>query len=356
MAKSCVHFGICGGCSFQNMSQEAYRAMKRDVVVTALTRVGLSAVQVNPPLEVPDLSRRRAVFKLRKMEAGLEVGFHAAKSHAIVDMHECLVLTPALFNLAQTLRAALGPVMNYGEAAEAHVTQADNGLDVGLRWARKLTPSLTTDLAKAFSGKGIVRILVNNDIVREEAVPMVKLGGAEVALPPLAFLQATREGEQALQDHVRTLAKGAKNIADLFAGLGTFTLALAQQARVHAVEQDAVALAALAAAARNTSGLKPITIERRDLFKQPLSAGELKQFDMLVLDPPRAGAEAQIREAANSGLRRIAYVSCDAGSFARDAAILIKAGFRPGPVTPIDQFRYSGHIELVGSFERVKAK
>jgi 23S rRNA (uracil1939-C5)-methyltransferase len=125
---------------------------------------------------------------------------------------------------------------------------------------------------------------------------------------------------------------------------------------VHAVEQDAVALAALAAAARNTSGLKPITIERRDLFKQPLSAGELKQFDMLVLDPPRAGAEAQIREAANSGLRRIAYVSCDAGSFARDAAILIKAGFRPGPVTPIDQFRYSGHIELVGSFERGKAK
>jgi 23S rRNA (uracil1939-C5)-methyltransferase len=189
---------------------------------------------------------------------------------------------------------------------------------------------------------------------------MVKLAGAEVALPPLAFLQATRAGEQALQDHVLALAQGgrtgAKNVVDLFAGLGTFSLALARNARVHAVEQDAVALAALAGAVRNTSGLKPVTTERRDLFKQPLSAAELKAFDMLVLDPPRAGAEAQVREAANSALRRIAYVSCDAGSFARDAAILVNAGFVPGPVTPIDQFRYSGHIELVGSFVRVKAK
>jgi len=269
-------------------------------------------------------------------------------------MRECLVLTPALLKLAATLRTALAPIMNNGETAEAHVTQADNGLDLGFRWNRKLTPALTADLAKAFSGKGIVRILVNNDVVREEAAPIVKLGQAEVRIPSLAFLQATREGEQYLQAHVLELAKGAKNIADLFAGLGTFSLALARQARVHAVEQDAVALAALAAAARNASGLKPVTTERRDLFKQPLSAAELKPFDFLVLDPPRAGAEAQIREMAGSGLRRIAYVSCDAGSFARDAAILVKAGFRLDLVTPIDQFRYSGHIELVGSFERVE--
>ena len=351
MAKTCVHFGICGGCSFQDMLPEDYRAMKRDAVVSALARAGLADVQVNPPLEVPDFSRRRAVFKIRKTEKGVEVGFHAAKSHAIADMRECLVLTPALLKLAATLRTALAPIMNNGEAAEAHVTQADNGLDLGFRWVRKLTPALTADLAKAFSGKGIVRILVNNDVVREEAAPIVKLGQAEVRQPPLAFLQATREGEMALQAHVLALAKGAKNIADLFAGLGTFSLALAARARVHAVEQDAVALGALAAAARNASGLKPITTERRDLFKQPLSAAELKPFDFVVLDPPRAGAEAQVREMGSS--RRIAYVSCDPGSFARDAAILVKAGFRPGPVTPIDQFRYSGHIELVGSFERM---
>ena len=339
------------------MPPEDYRALKRDVVVSALTRAGLGDVQVNPPLEVPDFSRRRAVFKLRKMKktrAGVEVGFHAAKSHAIADMRECLVLTPALLKLAGTLRTALAPIMNPGEAAEAHVTEADNGLDLGFRWDRKLTPALTAELAKAFSGKGIIRILVNNDIVREEATPVVTLAGAEVRLPPLAFLQATRAGEAALQEHVLRLAKGSKHIADLFAGLGTFSLALARQAKIHAVEQDTAALSALAQAARNTSGLKPVTTERRDLFKQPLSAAELKPFDMVVLDPPRAGAEAQVRQLASSAVRRIAYVSCDAGSFARDAAIFVKAGFRAGPVTPIDQFRYSGHIELVGSFERVK--
>jgi 23S rRNA (uracil1939-C5)-methyltransferase len=271
-------------------------------------------------------------------------------------MHECLVLTPSLFNLVQIMRDALAPVMHPGETAEAHATEADNGIDLFFRWERKLTPALTAALAKAFSGKGMVRISVGNEIVREEAIPMVKLAGAEVRLPPLAFLQATRQGERALQDHVVALAKGAKHIADLFAGLGTFSLALARTARVHAVEQDTAALAALAASVRNTSGLKPVTTEKRDLFKLPLSAAELKPFDMLLLDPPRAGAETQAAEAAKSQLSRIAYVSCDAATFARDAAILIKAGFRPGPITPIDQFRYSGHIELVGSFERAKKR
>ena len=197
--KTCIHFGICGGCSFQNLPPEDYRALKRDAVVSALARAGLGDVRVNPPLEVPDFSRRRAVFKIKKTGAGVEVGFHAAKSHAIVDMRECLVLTPALLNLAQTLRTALAPILKNGEAAEAHATEADNGIDLGFRWARKLTPSLTADLAKAFAAKGIVRILVNNEIVREEAMPIVTLAGAEVRLPPLAFLQATRQGEVALQ-------------------------------------------------------------------------------------------------------------------------------------------------------------
>ena len=342
------------------MTPQAYAAMKRDMVTAALARAGLSEVQVNQPVEVPEYSRRRAVFKLRKMERGIEVGFHAAKSHTIVDMRQCLVLTPALFTLVDTLRSALAPVMNNGETAEAHVTEADNGLDLSFRWARKLTSSLTADLAKAFSGKGIVRVIVNNEIVREEAQPFVMLAGAEVLLPPIAFLQAARQGERALQAHVLALAQSgrsaAKNIADLFAGLGTFSLALARSARVHAIEQDAASLSALAASVRNTAGLKPVTTERRDLFKQPLSATELKPFDMIVLDPPRAGAEAQIREVAKSDLRRIAYVSCDAGSFARDAATLLKAGFEPGPITPIDQFRYSGHIEMVGSFMRAGKK
>ena len=190
----------------------------------------------------------------------------------------------------------------------------------------------------------------------ENAAPAVTLAGVKVKLPPQAFLQATREGEAALQSHVLELTKGAKNVVDLFSGLGTFTFALARHAKIHAVEQDGAALAALAAAVKTGSGLKPITTEKRDLFKQPLTPPELKTVDAVVLDPPRAGAEAQARALAASKIARIAYVSCDAASFARDAAILVAAGFRPGTVTPIDQFLYTGHIELVAGFERKKGR
>jgi 23S rRNA (uracil1939-C5)-methyltransferase len=351
--KPCIHFGLCGGCSFQNLSPQDYRAHKRDVVVQALARAGLDMtveMPVEMPVEVPDHSRRRAVFKIKRTEAGVEVGFHAAKSHSIVDMRECLVLSPALFGFAATARAALAPVMKPGEAVEAHATQADNGLDIAMRWERKLTPALTGDLGKAFAVKGIARLLVNKEIVLGDATPFVTLAGVDVTLPPHAFLQAA--GEKILQDHVLALTKGAKTIVDLFAGLGTFTFALARAAKVHAVEQDKPALDALATASRKAQGLKPITTERRDLFKLPLAAPELKVFELAVLDPPREGAEAQIREIAASKLARLVYVSCDAASFARDAALLVKAGFKPTPVTPIDQFRYSGHIELVAGFAR----
>ena len=348
----CLHFGTCGGCTLQDQSPDDYRALKRRGVITALEKAGLGDVTVAEPVMAPLYSRRRAVFKIEKNKGVLEVGFHARGSHQIVDMRECLVLTPALLKLAQLLRSALTPILHDGEKAEVHATDSDTGLDLSLRCERKLTPALTAQLAEAFAGQGIARLLFNNDTALENAAPAVTLAGARVALPPQAFLQATREGEAALQSHVLELTRGAKTIADLFAGLGTFTLALARKAKVHAVEQDATLLKALAAAARDTSGLKPITTEQRDLFKLPLTALELKAFDAVVLDPPRAGALAQARALAASKVARIVYVSCDAASFARDAAILAGAGFRPGTVTPIDQFLYSGHIEMVAGFDR----
>jgi 23S rRNA (uracil1939-C5)-methyltransferase len=352
MNKICMHFGVCGGCALQNLAPDEYRAAKRKIVTDALARVNLGAVAVEEPVIVPLRSRRRAVFKFGKMKDGVEIGFHAAKSHAIVDMRECLVLTPRLFDLAQFLRGALEALLHEGEKGEAHVTETASGFDIAFRMPRRLTPHLLSSLGKALQGGGIARAVFNKEIVFEQAKPQIAFGNAQVSVPPHAFLQATADGEAALRERVLALTAGAKTIADLFTGLGTFTLPLAAKARVHAVEQDAEALQALAAAARSTKGLKPVTTETRDLFKLPLTPLELKPYDAVVLDPPRAGAEAQVRALAAAAVPRIAYVSCDAASFARDAALLVQAGFTPGPVTPIDQFLFSGHIELVAGFSR----
>ncbi|HEY2837468.1 MAG TPA: RsmD family RNA methyltransferase [Rhizomicrobium sp.] len=350
--KICRHYGVCGGCSLQNLSAADYRSHKRDLVIKALARAGLTDVAVEEPFLVPEKSRRRAVFKFGKEQGGVVAGFHAAKSHAIVDMRECLVLTPVLLHLTDLLRDRFGPLLAEGEKAEVHVMESDAGLDLGFRWRRKLTPQLTAEIAGAFSGENIARIIFNGEILTERQKPQLAFDGIAIVPPPHAFLQASREGEAVLQTRVLALMEGAKAIADLFAGLGTFTLPLARRARVHAVEQDDEALTALAAATRKAKGLKPITTEKRDLFKLPLTPLELNKFDAVLLDPPRAGAEAQFKALAASKIRRIAYVSCDAGSFARDVAILARAGFRPGPVQPVDQFLYSNHIELVCGFTR----
>jgi 23S rRNA (uracil1939-C5)-methyltransferase len=348
----CAHFGVCGGCSLQDLAPDDYRKHKRDAVLAALARAGLPDLSVEQPFLVPERSRRRAVFKFGKQAGKVVVGFHAARSHAIVDMHECRVLTPALLALAGDLRHAMVPILSDGEKGEVHVTETDTGLDLAFRAPRKMTPALTASLAKAFSGRGVARIIFNGEMLFEQQVPEIRFGDAVVALPPHGFLQASRDGEAMLVDRVQAFLEGAKTVVDLFAGLGTFSLPLARRARVHAVEQDREALAALADAARKTKGLKPVTTERRDLFKLPLTPLELNRFEAALLDPPRAGAEKQARALAASKLKRVAYVSCDAASFARDAAILAEAGFRADTILPVDQFLYSEHIELAGSFMR----
>jgi 23S rRNA (uracil1939-C5)-methyltransferase len=371
----CPHFGTCGGCSLQDLPPDEYRAKKRQAVIDALARAGVAA-EVQGPVIVPPRTRRRAVFKIKSVAEGLHIGFHAAKSHTVIDMNHCDVLTPGLFALVGALRQRLEKLFGVGEAAELHVTETETGFDAALRWRAALTPALTAELTQALlprarsAGGGgvserasaketegetnIARLTMGRDTVFETATPTVTLGGVEVALPSNPFLQSTAEGEAALQARVVEILGKAKQVADLFAGVGTFALPLARKAKVHAVEQDAPALAALSAAARMANGLKPVTTETRDLFRQPLTALELKPYDALVLDPPRAGAEAQARvlAAAKNGPGTIAYVSCDAASFARDAAILAAGGWRPGPVTPIDQFLWSSHIELVGGFSR----
>lgn len=347
----CRHFTVCGGCIAQDVPFADYLAGKRETVIGALEKAGVRA-EVAPVIVTPPHARRRAVFKIKSLPEGLHIGFHAARSHTIVDMRQCDILTPGLFALVGTLRRRLEPLFGAGEAAELHVTQCDNGFDAAFRWSRTLTPNLVTALSRALEGAGIVRLMLGRETVFETAPPAIMLGGVAVPLPPFAFLQPTREGEAALQAKVLDLTARAKNVVDLFCGLGTFTFSLAQRARVHAVEGERMQVDALEAAARRAKGLKPVTTEIRDLFKRPLTALELNAYDAVVLDPPRAGAEAQVRALAASKVRRVAYVSCDAQSFARDARILTDAGFMIGMVTPVDQFLFSSHIELVAGFER----
>jgi len=348
----CRHFGICGGCSLQDLPDRTYAEVKRERVAGALNRRGLHT-HVHEPIRVPPHSRRRAVFKAMKLNGAVALGFQAASSHAVVDMQECLVLTPALVEACAGLRRLFAELLADGGSAELHVTDTDVGLDLAIRWTRKTTPELVAALSRWARRGNVARVITNSDVAFSVASPMVRLAEVEVDLPPGGvFLQATREGERALQEIVCNALSGAKSIADLFAGCGTFSLALARDARVHAFDASNAMLATLARAARRAAGMKPVIVEQRDLFRRPLSARELSPFDGTVLDPPRAGARAQVRELAGARVARIAYVSCSAESFARDARILCDAGFGLPAVTPIDQFLWSDHIELVGVFER----
>lgn len=348
----CRHFGTCGGCTYQELPDRAYRDLKRASVVDALARHGLGNATVEDIVEVAPFTRRRAAFKAEQREGKVRLGFHAAASHDIVDMRECRVITPSLFALVAGLRAMMADLLDEGQKAELFVTETQNGADVAIRWSRTRNPALAGTVAQWATRLKLARVSANGEPLVELATPLVKFGKADVKLPVDAFLQPTLEGEAVLQAKVLAEAKGAKSVVDLFAGTGTFALVLAERARVHAVDSESTALDALAAAARTTSGLKPVTIERRDLFKLPLGPQELARFDAVVLDPPRIGAAAQAKELAKSKIRRIVYVSCNPQSFARDAQILVDGGYRLGTVIPVDQFLWSSHIELVAAFTR----
>lgn len=348
----CRHFGTCGGCAYQDLPDDAYRALKRSSVVDALAHHGFGDATVEEVAEVKPGTRRRAAFKAAKSSGAVRLGFHAAASHDIVDMQECGVITPSLFALVAGLRAMMTDLLDDGQKAELFVTETQNGADVAIRWSRAITTAITSAAARWAQRLKLARLSANGEPLIELAPPVVTFGTAEVTLPFDAFLQPTQEGEAVLQAKVLAGTKGAKSVVDLFAGAGTFALTLAQSARVHAVEAERPPLDALAASARATSGLKPVTIEKRDLFKVPLGPIELNKFDAVVLDPPRVGANAQAKELAKSKIRRIVYVSCNPQSFARDARTLVDGGYRMGTITPVDQFLWSSHIELVAAFTR----
>ena len=352
IAPICPHFGVCGGCAVQQWDATPYRAWKRELVVAALRQAGLDA-PVGDLIDAHGEGRRRAVFHARRgAHDVLEVGFSAARAHHLVAIDRCPVLAKSLdgaVKAAWAIAEALDPA---SKPLDIQVTASDAGLDVDVRGSGPLTAAVTTSLARVAERHDLARLTRHGELVAQRCAPTLRIGKATVPLPPAAFLQATAAGEAVLARLVLAACADAATVADLFAGIGPFALRLAERARIVAVDDDEAALAALKRAAATTAGLKPAEAETRDLFRRPLTATELKRFDAVVFDPPRQGALMQARELAASGVARVVAVSCDPGTFARDARELVGGGYRLLEVTPVDQFRYAAHVEIVARFEK----
>jgi 23S rRNA (uracil1939-C5)-methyltransferase len=348
----CKHFGTCGGCALQHWSLAEYHLWKRSLVVESLAQANIVA-PVSDLIDAHGAGRRRAVFHARRgVHDVLEVGFTAPRAHHVVAIDACPILAPGLGGALGAAWAIAEVLKPSGKPLDIQATATDSGLDVDIRGSGALSPDRMTALARLAETHRLARLTRHGELVAQQGQPTLKIGNAEVPLPPGAFLQATAEGEATLARLATEYAGKAKNVADLFAGIGTFALRLAEQARVAAADSDASAVKALEQAAGKANGLKPVAAQTRDLFRRPFMSAEMKAFDAVVFDPPRQGAEAQARELAKSAVPIVIAVSCDAATFARDAKILISGGYKLGAVSPVDQFRYSHHVEIVAKFER----
>lgn len=352
VAPICRHFAHCGGCALQHMERGAYLAWKRDQVVAAFSARGIEA-PVGYVASVGLGARRRVALSGRRTGRGIMLGFHEAKGHDIVDLHECPVTASAIVRALPSLKRLIEPLASRKLPVRLTVTLAGNGLDVAIEDVPgNLTAEMHEWLARAAGQAKLARLTLGGDTIYQSTIPAVRFGTANVVLPPRAFLQAASAGEAEMVRIVTTALAGSKRIADLFCGLGTFTFPLATTAQVLAIDGDRQAVTALENAAKRTPGLKPITIKVRDLFREPLSPRELAGLDGVVFDPPRAGAALQASALAKSDVKMIAAVSCNPGTLARDARILIDGGYTLERVTPIDQFLYSPHVEAVAVFKR----
>jgi 23S rRNA (uracil1939-C5)-methyltransferase len=348
----CSHARTCGGCLLQHASDPFVENWKQGIVRGAFSAQGLDA-PFRPTLTSPPRSRRRATLAARKTKGGALLGFHARGSDLIIPIPNCQLLHPDLIATFPVLEAITRLGGSRTVELALMVTRSLAGPDIAVTGGKPLDSGLQLELARLAEQHGLSRLTWNGETVALRAAPMQRFGKALVAPPPAAFLQATEQGEAALLAAVRdAIGPNARRIADLFAGCGTFALPLAEQAEVHAVEGDAAMTAAMEKAWRNTEGLKKIVTETRDLFRRPLEPDEFKGIDAVVIDPPRAGAEAQFATLSRSKVPIIAAVSCNPATFARDARILVQAGWNLDWVQVVDQFRWSSHVELAARFSR----
>ncbi|MFZ1470945.1 MAG: class I SAM-dependent RNA methyltransferase [Paracoccaceae bacterium] len=349
----CAHARACGGCQLQHAADDFVASWKREVVCTALTAQGLSADVVRPLVLIsPPQSRRRATLAARRTKGGALIGFHARGSDVIIPVPGCTLLHPGLMALLPAVEALV--VLGGSRSTELALTLTGSltGPDVRVEGGKPLDSTLRMELARVTEAHGLARLTWGDETVALRAMPEVAVGRARVQLPPGAFLQATAAGEAALLEAVKEALGPQKKLADLFAGIGTFALPLAEGAEVAAYEGEADMVAALDRGARGTQGLKRVTVEKRDLFRRPVEPDEMRGLTGAVIDPPRAGAEAQAATLAASAVPVIAMVSCNPASFARDARILTAGGYTLDWVQVVDQFRWSHHVELAARFSR----
>ena len=351
VAAPCRHFKSCGGCAMQHATDAFVAAWKQDIVAKALSARGLTPA-FRPIATSPAQSRRRAKLSGQRTKKGAMVGFHAKASGTLVQVPDCQLLTPALIACFPALEALTILACSRKGEIDLTVTQAALGADVLVGTEKELTPQLRIALAALANQYGLSRLAWNDEVVVMINPPAQDFGGTGVVPPPGAFLQATKHGEHTLLSAVEEITGKASRIIDLFSGSGTFTLPLSKRAEVHAVEGEAAMLDALDRGWREGHQLRRVTTETRDLFRRPLEADELRHFDAAVIDPPRAGAEAQIETLAASDIKTIAMVSCNPVTFARDAQTLISAGFAMPWAQVVDQFRWSPHVEVVAPFTR----
>lgn len=353
VAPFCPYFGDCGGCAVQHLALEEYRAWKRGLVLETLGRAGLEA-PLGELIDAHGEGRRRVTLHGARRGNEIAVGFMRARSHQLVPIDHCPILVPGLARAPEAARALM-KLLPGAKPLSFLATASEAGLDIDVKGQGAVSEATRIALGALAERLDLARLSLHGELVVQRRAPLQRMGRALVSPPPGGFLQPTEAGERILAGLVREALPASRRALDLFAGSGPFTFALAEQAEVHAVEGEQKALVALTQAARAAQGLRRVTTEARDLFRRPLLTGELAAYDSAVLDPPRAGAEAQCAQLARSEIPAIVYVSCDAQSFARDAAQLVAGGHVLAGVTPVDQFRYSHHVELVAIFGKPKA-
>lgn len=349
---SCKHFESCGGCALQHWALPAQLVWKRQLVIDALAARGI-AVNVGEITAAGTGERRRAVFSVREEKGRKHVGFNASQSHTVIPIEECIVVAPAIVAAMPIIRdlANLMPIKKDG--GHIAVTLTTSGLDVSMTGLEKVSTDLRTQMSGFAISRDLARLSIEEDIIVESRRPIIHFGQVAVSPPPGGFLQACASIESAMAAEITKHFAKCKRVADLFSGSGAFAFQIAKAAPVHAIEGDTAAVASIDRGRRGLQGFKAITVEQRDLFRRPLILNDLKAYDGVIFDPPRAGAEDQAKMLARSKVKKIAAVSCNPATLARDLRILIDGGYALKSVTPYDQFLYSPHVEAVALLERI---